>query len=424
MSIPSAKEIALLGDANLSNVVENLRLLHAAAAKKQGGRKVFAYACFAFDACVLYLIKYPASPCVDKIDALRLRLFGLISSTGGQKWMHALDALVRSGESKPLDPHYATEVMCFGEITDDYYLMYNHSTFNTVIAGAVNPSAPKADPPSSRVVNTANRAFANISIPRGPLNHPTSAPHLARAYKMTEGEMIVATAIYMRKRFRGAFRISFKNGLAYRADNKLFTTERTFVGRDGRTQEMTRVAFIYAMSKEKKYDNALFAAPTTLKGIDKSADYYACGLGQFDIQHSSFFKGQPVLCAGNVRFIDGALERIDNGSGHYKPRPSDLFAAAEVLVTGHKIRLDLRVGGPPGHAPEVSVWGWAPEGAVVTFDLKELVAAGCLNRRGPRDVMPKAVQFADNDIKVLDNDQSRLWWMRYRLNKNLDGAWN
>jgi hypothetical protein len=235
--------------------------------------------------------------------------------------------------------------------------------------------------------------------------------------KFTPGELLQATAIYMRKRFRGVFKIYFEKGLAYRADKRIFTTERTFDG------NMERQKFIYAMAGAGKHDYSLFACPTTLKG-NPGPDYYALGLGRFDVQHSSFLKGQPVLCAGNIEFIDGVLVRIDNGSGHYKPRPSDLFRAVGALVRKHKIDLTKVLRSARGY--EVAVRGWAPGGADVTFDLRDLVDYGAIDKGRPGDVMPIQVQVTDTNIKDLDpgNHHDVTWWLQYRLQHNLPGAWH
>ena len=40
-----------------------------------------------------------------------------------------------------------------------------------------------------------------------------------------------------------------------------------------------------------------------------------------DFQHTSFFGGEPVLCAGRFVVRDGKIAGIELNSGHYKPTP-------------------------------------------------------------------------------------------------------
>ena len=47
--------------------------------------------------------------------------------------------------------------------------------------------------------------------------------------------------------------------------------------------------------------------------------------------HSTYLAGGPVLCAGNIKFVDGAVTYIDNNSGHYQPTPYKLLNALWTL---------------------------------------------------------------------------------------------
>lgn len=48
--------------------------------------------------------------------------------------------------------------------------------------------------------------------------------------------------------------------------------------------------------------------------------------------HSSFTRGQDVICAGEIGVRDGVLLRLNNGSGHYKPTADALHRACQRLA--------------------------------------------------------------------------------------------
>src|SRR5262249_17675151 len=48
--------------------------------------------------------------------------------------------------------------------------------------------------------------------------------------------------------------------------------------------------------------------------------------------HSSYFAGEPVLCAGRMVIKKGQLTYIDDASGHYRPRNEHLVYALEALL--------------------------------------------------------------------------------------------
>ena len=49
------------------------------------------------------------------------------------------------------------------------------------------------------------------------------------------------------------------------------------------------------------------------------------------LNHSSFLSGKDVICAGSVRATNGRITRIDNLSGHYKPKRAQLWFAVCAL---------------------------------------------------------------------------------------------
>ncbi len=48
--------------------------------------------------------------------------------------------------------------------------------------------------------------------------------------------------------------------------------------------------------------------------------------------HSSYFGGEPVLSAGEIKIEDGKVTEINSSSGHYQPSPTHLRMAVETLA--------------------------------------------------------------------------------------------
>ena len=112
------------------------------------------------------------------------------------------------------------------------------------------------------------------------------------------------------------------------------------------------------MSDEEKYNHNLYVVD--IAGVQKNSYY--------QIQHSSIFKGDPVLCAGNIYAKKGVITKIDNGSGHYKPKPSHLKKACEWIW----LRTMGKKKGMPNDA-EVWVWGWAKNNDLVIVHFHDFV---------------------------------------------------
>jgi hypothetical protein len=87
-------------------------------------------------------------------------------------------------------------------------------------------------------------------------------------------------------------RLTFKDGLAYDADGKLFDT--TGLLTDGHQGEV-----IYIM--------------------DKDGNFYVAEGRVGRIHHSTLGDGEPVAAAGHIRIENGVVKLVNNNSGHYAP---------------------------------------------------------------------------------------------------------
>jgi hypothetical protein len=332
-------------------IERNLDLFHAST-----GRRKFAYACMTFDACIQWWIKtiyVPKEAHPEKVKGyqavmnLREQLLKVIQSVGKENWLKAIQQMGET--SKPLDHQYKSEMLCFGEVRDDWYLMFNHGG-DARIPMAKRKAEETRQPDKYRkweelvglkaetIKKTAATLFPTGVGPTGVDAVPTDAFVLSRTLTALDGG-IRPLEVYMRKRKRETFRITIRgDGKAVKADGIQFDTGGEF--------------WIWAISASEKYGFDLFAAPTQI------------GHG-LEIQHASFFKGAPVLCAGTVMAENGSIIRLCNDSGHYKPRPSDLQKACEKLV-----QKGLR-------ACTVEVVGWHPDSTRrPLFDIRNFATAG------------------------------------------------
>jgi hypothetical protein len=63
------------------------------------------------------------------------------------------------------------------------------------------------------------------------------------------------------------------------------------------------------------------------KGIFYTETSHASGV----MNHCSYLRGKPVLCAGMIGINGGVIGYIDNGSGHYRPNTKDLVKCLKAL---------------------------------------------------------------------------------------------
>lgn len=55
--------------------------------------------------------------------------------------------------------------------------------------------------------------------------------------------------------------------------------------------------------------------------------------------HSTFLQGQPIICAGTMKFREGQLIEITPASGHYKPNHQNMLHLLDLLKTGYGLDL-------------------------------------------------------------------------------------
>lgn len=121
-----------------------------------------------------------------------------------------------------------------------------------------------------------------------------------------------------------ARRVEIRDGKLYDAAGKLIDT----VVRDA--DGKPKIPVDAQGNPMMKNGQPVYEHRALLYVMDGSGQFYVT-LEETGIKHSSFFHGEGVAAAGHIELVDGALVRIDNGSGHYLPEQKYLDQAATQL---------------------------------------------------------------------------------------------
>lgn len=114
---------------------------------------------------------------------------------------------------------------------------------------------------------------------------------------------------------RDTHKVRIKNGLLYDSRRELITTDESATEWLGNKFEHV---YIYIM--------------------DKEGNFYIGRQVVNHFHHSSFFGGEPIAAAGQIRVRNGKLTYIDNQSGHYTPNQELL---AQALVSLRRQGVDI-----------------------------------------------------------------------------------
>ncbi len=75
--------------------------------------------------------------------------------------------------------------------------------------------------------------------------------------------------------------------------------------------------------------------------VDNATGEFYSKLGGRDVSHhSTFFAGMPVMCAGDIKIVNGQLKWITNTSGHYRPSRENLYDALLFLRDQWQVALN------------------------------------------------------------------------------------
>ena len=138
----------------------------------------------------------------------------------------------------------------------------------------------------SNSVVTIEKSDTSLSIEK---KKPYKTKEMVEKYKGEENGDYFGTKVkYLNKNTRKKHRLDIINGMFYQGGKP------------------------YNYKSSRHY--------STMFVMDKNGIIYCnnqCPLGKF--HHSSFFAGNPVACAGELKIVNGKLKSINNNNGHYWP---------------------------------------------------------------------------------------------------------
>lgn len=128
---------------------------------------------------------------------------------------------------------------------------------------------------------------------------------------------------------------------------KWYKEKKTFLGKKKENLD-SKAKFASSKDLEASPWNVLHQKPEDKSNI-LLPPYYIYVVDEFDniyaaqvelpgsFNHSSFLAGKPVKCAGELRFNDGKLVKINNKSGHYQPSICCVYNLLDHLKENYNI---------------------------------------------------------------------------------------
>jgi uncharacterized Zn-binding protein involved in type VI secretion len=156
-------------------------------------------------------------------------------------------------------------------------------------AVGTNGSNIRITPRRPLVTKEMNRGFWGEEIPNNPNN-------------WLEGRRAVE---YFNESTKAKLLLTVKDGKLYNAEGKLFDTSEA---------------------------STLWSGPNrAIYVMDENGNFYASEQVGGKIHHSSILAGEPVAGAGEIEVVQGELQYINRGSGHYEPTPEMLQQTVDEL---------------------------------------------------------------------------------------------
>jgi hypothetical protein len=131
------------------------------------------------------------------------------------------------------------------------------------------------------------------------------------------------------------FRLSFRGGLAFQ--QRWWTNSTKWV----LANSADVLAAEKALATQRNATTAGHDVGLSGYVLSQGGDFYtgphllppsegnAANTGRY---HSSYFRGEPILCAGEIKIVHGCVKLINVSSGHYKPTVTHLEMAVETLA--------------------------------------------------------------------------------------------
>jgi hypothetical protein len=145
---------------------------------------------------------------------------------------------------------------------------------------------------------------------------------MIRVYMGEEKGKVFGTSVkYLNKEERAHYKVTIRDGKVFDADGKPFETRQASTA-----FKVDKGRAIFVMDAQ----GSIYISNEQTRG---------------KFHHSSFFAGQPVAAAGDIRIEDGFITAISRKSGHYRPTPEQLNQVVQQLahqnITGIFVDEDL-----------------------------------------------------------------------------------
>lgn len=128
-------------------------------------------------------------------------------------------------------------------------------------------------------------------------------------FKGEESGKVFGTSVkYLNKEERARLKVTIRGGKVFDADGKPFETRQASTA-----FKVDKGRAIFVMDAQ----GSIYISNEQTKG---------------KFHHTSFFAGQPVAAAGDIRIEDGIITAISRKSGHYHPTPEQLNQVVQQLA--------------------------------------------------------------------------------------------
>jgi hypothetical protein len=164
-----------------------------------------------------------------------------------------------------------------------------------------------------------------------------------------------ANAYYLNKAARKKYQLFFKDGLIYQfpwggpagpwSDNAARADDEVDYSPLGLVLANSAHAIVKQVLEDLR-NNAGMPRKEVMQALSQYQACFVVGFkrdfymaqhqnsdgGRRSFNHSAYFAGKPVLFAGGIIVQKGRLKRIDDCSGHYRPRPEHMVSVLEALL--------------------------------------------------------------------------------------------
>lgn len=234
-----------------------------------------------------------------------------------------------------LKEKYQPESTSFAEIKNrkyggEYFLAHSHSDHTYLSKAKDSLQSPN---PQTELKKWGISDNMKTRVDNAHLDHdkkeglPTDPTLMARAFD-------TQYVVYLRKEGRKRFQMRFDG------ESQLVKIPNLSNPQKDEKLDTAKKEYLYAIRRNKKTGMAEMCAMPANHDINQDL---CLEDRQVEVQHSSFFGGKAIVCAGQLIAENGVLTDIDNRSGHYQPTWKDLQQCVKLIydLQGQSISKDM-----------------------------------------------------------------------------------